>query len=77
MKSKLDTNSKDWSLQYYLNPNGNHVLVTLGAHADRIRAGKRSEPRRDTCAYIYHVHEGSGSSKIITSGGENITIHWE
>jgi len=76
MKSKLDVDTRDCPSQYYLILM-NHVSVTFGAHTERIKVGKKSKSRRDTCSYIYHVHEGSGSSEIITSGAETITIHWK
>jgi len=76
IKSKLDADTTDWPSQYYLILMY-HVSVTLGTHVERIKAGKKSKPRRDTCSYISSVHEGSGSSEIITSGAETITIHWK
>jgi len=77
MKAKLDADSRDWCLHHYRDSHGNYVSATLSAHAERIKAGKRSESRRDTCAYIYHVREGSGTSDITTAAGENIKLCWQ
>lgn len=52
------------ALQHYRLESGNYISVTLGAHAERITAGKQSTARRDTCSYIYHVYAGSGRSEI-------------
>jgi gentisate 1,2-dioxygenase len=77
MKEKLDTRGTDWALEHYRNASGDYISGTLGAHAERIRAGKSSSPRRDTCAYIYHVHKGSGESEIITANGEKTKVCWQ
>lgn len=77
MKSKLDADGKDWSLQHYRNRSGGYISSTLGAHAERVKAGKSSNSRRDTCAYIYHAHIGSGKSEITTANGEKTTVIWQ
>ena len=77
MKKRLDDTGSDWSMQTYHNPDQEYISLTLGAHAERIKAGTKSPPRRDTCAYIYHVQSGSGKSEITKSNGETKTVEWE
>ena len=77
MKKRLDDTTSDWSMQTYHNPDQKYISGTLGAHAERVKAGTHSPPRRDTCAYIYHVQSGSGRSEITKSNGEMKTVEWE
>lgn len=77
MKAQLDEQSGDWASQHYLFSNGDYISHTLGAHAERIKAGKRSPQRQDTCAYIYHCHVGFGKTEIETPDGENQTVRWK
>ena len=76
MKNKLDDQGTDWALEHYRDASGDYISGTLGAHAERVAAGKTSPVRRDTCAYIYHVHAGSGHSKITTANGQTSTVTW-
>lgn len=77
MKKRLDDNAGDWSMETYHSPDSKYISQTLGAHAERIKAGAQSQPRRDTCAYIYHVQSGSGKSEITKPNGETKTVEWE
>ncbi|OAP60200.1 hypothetical protein AYL99_05202 [Fonsecaea erecta] len=77
MKEKLDSQKTDWALEHYRDASGEYISGTLGAHAERVAAGTKSPVRRDTCAYIYHVHAGSGKSEIVTANGETTTVSWK
>ena len=77
MKNKLDSQGTDWALEHYHDASGDYISGTLGGHAERVAAGKTSPMRRDTCAYIYHVHAGSGKSEITTANGEATTVTWQ
>ncbi len=77
MKERLDNVEGNWAMQHYLNSEKGYISNTLGAHAERVKAGTQSPPRRDTCAYIYHIQSGSGRSEITKSNGETKTIEWE
>ncbi|KAJ9602228.1 hypothetical protein H2200_013348 [Cladophialophora chaetospira] len=77
MKMSLDDTTEDWSMQTYHHADQEYVSGTLGAHAERVKAGIQSPPRRDTCAYIYHVQSGSGKSEITKANGEVKTVVWE
>lgn len=60
----------------YRKSSGVYISDTLGAHAQRVRAGKSSDPSRDTCSYIYHVKAGSGKTLIEGEDGESETLEW-
>lgn len=76
MKHKLDAVQGHWAMETYQTASGAPISGTLGAHAERISSSKQSLPRRDTCSYIYHVHQGSGHSEIKTCTGEVQTVQW-
>ena len=40
------------------------VSKTLGGSAERVDAGESSPIRRETASSVYHVIEGSGSTKV-------------
>ena len=77
MKKRLDDSTGDWSMQTYHQSGEEYISATLGAHAERVKAGARSTSRRDTCAYIYHVQSGSGKSVVTKANGEVKTVTWE
>ena len=77
MKARLDRDSGDWSLQTYLDADGNYISGTVGAQAERLNAKKQSPARKDTCSYVYHAHVGHGRSTIVTAAGETRTVEWE
>lgn len=77
MKKQLDSDPSDWTLQHYRNRSGEYISTTLGAHAERLKAGTNSPAHRDTCAYIYHAHMGSGKSDITAANGEKTTVVWQ
>jgi gentisate 1,2-dioxygenase len=77
MKTRLDASEESWSMQTYHHANTEYISGTLGAHAERVRAGTKSPARRDTCAYIYHVQSGSGRSEITKANGDVKTVEWE
>ncbi|KAK5425332.1 hypothetical protein LTR34_011239 [Exophiala xenobiotica] len=77
MKKDLDGSHDDWTMQTYHNAGEEYISATLGAHAERVKAGTHSPRRRDTCAYIYHVQSGAGKSVITKANGEAKTVEWE
>ncbi|KIX99974.1 uncharacterized protein Z520_04612 [Fonsecaea multimorphosa CBS 102226] len=78
MKARLDaeTEAAPWALQHYRSPSSAYISGTLGAHAEKVQAGRHSTARRDTCSYIYHVHTGSGRTEITTASGGTKTVTW-
>ncbi|KAI6262745.1 hypothetical protein MCOR07_006609 [Pyricularia oryzae] len=78
-RAHLDSQPGPWAIFNYTRRIGGQgepveISRTLGAQAERIEAGKQSEPVRETCSFVYHVYEGSGTSTIeTTSGTEQIT----
>lgn len=83
MKSRLNATANatatlpPWTKEHYLTGTPpTHISATLGAHAERLRAGHSSRWRRDTCSYIYHVHAGSGMSEITLWNGETKRVRW-
>ena len=77
IKGKLDSSDSDWSQTVYRNKAGEYISKTLGAHAERIKAGKESPPRHDTCSYVYHVQSGSGKTTIGLYDGSTRTVEWD
>lgn len=67
----------NWSMQTYHREGEEYLSATLGTHAERVNSGTTSPSRRDTCAYVYHVQSGAGTSVITTANGEVRTINWE
>ncbi|OAP59251.1 hypothetical protein AYL99_06549 [Fonsecaea erecta] len=76
MKARLDADSAPWALQHYQSPSGDFISSTLGAHAEKVQAGKQSMGKRDTCSYIYHVHSGHGQTEITTTSGATKMVRW-
>lgn len=49
----------------YINPvSGSHLLPTLGARVQMLRAGARTQPHRHTSYTIYHVVRGEGATIV-------------
>ena len=76
MKERLDSDDADCSRHIYRKNDGGYISGTLGAHAEKVKAGKKSEPRRETLSYVYHVQSGSGRTEITLFDGETKTVEW-
>ena len=76
MKKELDKDDVDWSRHIYRKADGGYISKTLGAHAEKVKAGKKSQPRRETLSFVYHVQSGSGRSEIEVFNGEKMTVEW-
>ncbi len=76
MKERLDSDDADWSRHIYFKDDGGYISKTLGAHAEKVKAGKKSEARRETLSYVYHVQSGSGRTEIELFSGEKKTVEW-
>jgi gentisate 1,2-dioxygenase len=76
-KEVLDRSTDDWSQYTYRDSSGSYISNTLGAIAERVKAGTSSLARRDTCSYIYHVQSGSGKTAITLADGTEKTVYWE
>ena len=64
MQAKLDAGKGDWYTCRYLREKGAEVSRTLGAAAERIKAGSASPSVQETSSCVYHVVSGSGYSEI-------------
>ncbi|KAF7547305.1 hypothetical protein G7046_g9040 [Stylonectria norvegica] len=49
---------------------------TIGAQAERIEAGYESAPTRETCSFVYHCFEGSGSTFLRHANGNVQQVEW-
>ncbi|KAF2751900.1 gentisate 1,2-dioxygenase [Sporormia fimetaria CBS 119925] len=64
MRERLDGGGKEWVVQEYRARDGGYISKTIGASAERINAGGKSDLRQETASSIYHVVTGSGYSII-------------
>lgn len=76
MAARLDAEAKEHASLEYKLPNGDSVSTTVGAYAHKIRAGGKSERRRETASYMFQVHQGKGWTEVISSAGEKIVLRW-
>ena len=49
---------------------------TIGAQAELIEAGCESAPIRETCSFVYHCFEGSGSTSLRRPDGSLEQVEW-
>ncbi|WAO91565.1 Hypothetical protein NCS54_00904000 [Fusarium falciforme] len=64
MQARLDASPEKWTSEAYLKPNGAEIGKIIGASAERLDPGASSPEIRETSSAVYHVIEGSGSTKI-------------
>ena len=76
IKEALDTAPGDWASRIYRTAKGQHISKTLGAHAERLNAGKTARVPRESCSFVYHVVQGNGSTKIELSMGITESVEW-
>lgn len=76
MQAKLDVDPRDWVLHEYKAASGGEISQTLGAQAERIKAGKAGSANKNTCSYVYHVRSGNGRTEIETPHGITRTVRW-
>ncbi|KAJ9493832.1 hypothetical protein H2202_010687 [Exophiala xenobiotica] len=76
MQAKLDDNPDDWARSEYETRSGGHISQTLGAHAERVRAGKTGVVPRNTCSHVYHVRSGNGMTVIQPPDGREQKVQW-
>lgn len=63
---------------YVSSKTGKSMSTTLGAQAERIAPGSRSEVSQSQCSFMYHVYEGRGHTRIeMSNGGETVEYKWE
>lgn len=74
----------DGAMLDYVNPvTGGHLLPTLGARIQMLRAGERTQPHRHTSYTIYHVVQGEGvtvvgDQRLEWSKGDCFTVpNWQ
>lgn len=72
MKKQLDETPGDWAMHRYRKADGSEVSRVLGGAAERLVAGSSSPRRRETTSAVYHVIQGSGSTKV----GDN-SLTWK
>lgn len=63
-------------MHIYKNAHGAEVSRTLGAHAERIQADTSSPARQETCSFVFHCVDGSGSSQLVLSDGTETVLKW-
>lgn len=76
MKQALDAAPGDWTYSVYRTAKGQYISKTLGAHAERLNAGKTARVPRESCSFVYHVVQGNGSTKIELCKGTTETVEW-
>ena len=65
MKTKLDAVAGPFAeLRYTHREHGGSISRIIGAAAERVDAGAASPKRRESASSVYHVHVGSGRSRI-------------
>ncbi|CEI61616.1 hypothetical protein FVEN_g9302 [Fusarium venenatum] len=64
MQSALDASSDDWVSRPYLKKDGAEIGRIIGASAERLLPGASSPEIQETSSAVYHVIEGSGSTKV-------------
>ncbi|GAC1402961.1 MAG: gentisate 1,2-dioxygenase [Candidatus Velthaea sp.] len=60
------------ALPYLHREHGGAISRIIGAAAERVDAGACAPRRRETASSVYHVHSGSGSTRV----GET-NLHWQ
>lgn len=48
----------------------------MGGQAERVDAGTKSQPIRESCSFVYHCYEGSGKTELKLANGETKTVDW-
>ena len=76
MKQALDTAPGEWASCIYRTAKGEYISRTLGAHAERLNAGKTARLPRESCSFVYHVVQGKGSTNIELSKGNTESVEW-
>jgi len=72
MQARLDELPGPFASAAYTMESGEAVSKVIGAAAERVASGSTSGRRRETTSAVYHVYEGSGSTRV---GDE--TLAWE
>ncbi|EJT78522.1 hypothetical protein GGTG_03622 [Gaeumannomyces tritici R3-111a-1] len=81
-RAALDGQEDTWAtFRYTRRPGGAgaepvEISRTLGAQAERVDAGAASAPVRETCSFVYHVYEGTGSSALRLPDGTEEVVKW-
>lgn len=52
------------------------LSLTMGGQAERVDAGTRSIPIRESCSFVYHCFEGKGRSELTRANGETEVVEW-
>lgn len=52
------------------------LSTTIGAQAERIEARCESPPVRETCSFVYHCFDGSGSTTLKLANGNVEVVEW-
>ncbi|KAL1979740.1 hypothetical protein VTN96DRAFT_5237 [Rasamsonia emersonii] len=71
-----DKPTQPYSIYHYHGKNRKHLSDTISAQAERIAPGHTTDPRQETCSFIYHVESGQGSTTILAPDGSETEIQW-
>ncbi|KAI1339722.1 RmlC-like cupin domain-containing protein [Xylariaceae sp. FL0016] len=52
------------------------LSLTIGGHAERVDAGSRSPPLRESCSFVYHCVEGCGITSLKLANGDTREVQW-
>lgn len=77
IKSLLSSSDRSHSIYHYAGPNSAPISRTLSAQAERVAAGTTSPGSRETCSFVYHVPQGTGSTRIVNGDGTEVTLKWK
>jgi len=73
-----DTDDRDEVILEYKNPvTGGHTLRNTTCCIQMLRPGECTPPRRSTGAIIYHVYQGTGSTRVGPGGGARTVLAWQ
>ncbi len=76
IKAQLDADPSPHASYEYKKKDGNYISRTLGAQAERIKAGVETLPSRSTCSFIYHCPEGKGVTRVVEPNGNTTSLDW-
>ncbi|KIW35018.1 uncharacterized protein PV07_01745 [Cladophialophora immunda] len=74
---ELLSSSRPHSVHHYLTPDGDPISNTLSAQAERVAAGTTSPAIRETCSFVYHIPQGTGSTRIVSGNGTETILKWK
>lgn len=55
---------------------GQPLSLTIGGQAERIDANSESPSIRESCSFVYHCFEGSGSTTLALADGTSTEVQW-